>query len=1034
MKYYSVVYRVALLYLLLMRSSIFAQQPAHHFYHLTTVDGLSDNSVNDICQDHEGFLWFATRNGLNRYDGKHFVVFRHSFYDTTSIVNNLILRVIADSADNIWFTTSYSVSCLDRRSGKFLNYYFKKNDGSIVTAPQLFNELAILSNGEVIAFSSLYGFFSIDRSSGKLMPKHFPQMSANIGPERQFLTSAGWVGYKTDTAFYVSADGGEHFQNILEKKSLPPEISMLSLRLASIKGTTCCFATANGDRPTTIITVDTFTKQQHVINMPSTILMAINSYDKNSLWAGFWGTGLTEYNSITGKTISYVHYNKDVNTLSSDLVRMLFTDKDNNLWIATEEGIDYCNPGNDKVYAINSDVAGFEDIRINSVETMNEDSDGKILIGMLDYNVGATSGLIDFDPLTYKHEFLLKDKGIWKILPDKNNNILLSTQTGLYQFNKKSRSLDKNFKYSFPKEVLSFNKGITILQKDKEGNYWFGLWRKGLIKFDPATNRSVYFSTVAGNPDLRLSNDLAASLTEDDNDKIWVINWVNNVIECIDNKTNKIRHIPLTVNGQIFTDRLENIIADHNGHVWIGTAGGGLVRIDIASTEVKLFSESDGLPDENIHDLCLDNQNRLWVYTARGLVWIDTRQSSVHTIDDNILKFGDSYSEQGMLISKEGNMFVSNSGNLFFFNPDDIVLRQQLKAPVLTAIHKMDKIFYTIPSQKEIKILPDEDFVTIDFVTIDMQHGRQINYSYRLKGFDDKWQESGNEGKATFTKLPPGNYELQMRAGFRGTLWDGKYSSVLIKVVPAFYQTWWFRILILLLLLLLLSYFIYYLSTKKLRQKLFLLKQQQQITSLRNRIAGDIHDDIGAGLTKISIQSELAKQNKKALANDYLEVIENINLQSHDLVNSLGEIVWTINPQYDKAESMLAYFRHYIHKFLEGIPLHYYIHFPDVAGEENVHPDIKRNLFLILKEALNNAVKHAHAKELHIFFEINASRYIMRIEDNGKGMNDEHENIFGNGLKGMKNRASQINAVLKITSKQNKGTAVFIEGDFYQAS
>jgi signal transduction histidine kinase/ligand-binding sensor domain-containing protein len=1017
-----------------MRLSIFSQQPALHFYHLTTADGLSDNSVNDICQDHEGFLWFATRNGLNRYDGKDFVAFRHSFYDTTSINNNLILHVIADTADNIWFITSFSVSCLNRQTGKFSNYYYKKNDGSIVTTPQLFTSLSLMHNGEIIAFSPFYGFLSIDKSSGNLIPKHFSQIPAGIDLSRQFITPNGCIGYKTDTALYVSKDGGKYFQNVLQKKSLPDNISFSSLVLTSANGATYCFATSGIDKPVTIITRDTFTKQIHIVATPSTILMAVNNYSENIYWMGFWGSGIKAYNNNTGKIISYAHFNKDENTLSNDLVRTLFTDKDKNLWIATEDGIDYCNPEKDKICTINSDVAGFEDMRINSVETMSEDAHGKILIGLLDYNTGAKSGLISFDPLTYKYEYLLKSNAIWEILPDDNDNILLSTQTGLYQFDQQKRSLNRNFKYTFPKEVLNFNKGITILQKDKKGNYWFGLWRKGLIKFDPATNKSIYFSAETNNPDLQLNNDLVASLTEDDNGKIWVSNWVTNTIECIDNNTNKVTHIPLIINGQIFTDKLENILADHNGYLWIGTIGGGLIRFNTSTKEVKLYSENDGLPDESVNSLCLDKQNRLWVYTATGLVWIDTKKGSVHDIDNNILKFSNSHSEEAMLISKEGNMYISNNRNLFFFNPDDVVLKQPLQTPVLTAIHKMDKTFYTTPLQKEIDIFPGEDFLTIDFVSINIRHGKQINYAYRLKGFDDKWQESGNEGKAMFTKLPPGNYELQMRASFRGMNWDGKYSSVLIKVVPAFYQTWWFRFLIFVLLLLLLSWFIYYLSTKKLRQKLFLLKQQQQITSLRNRIASDIHDDIGAGLTKISIQSELAKQNKKALANDYLEVIENINLQSHDLVNSLGEIVWTINPQYDKAESMLAYFRHYIHKFLEGLPLQYHIYFPDAVTDEDVHPDIKRNLFLILKEALNNAVKHAHANELNIYFEINAHHYIMRIEDNGKGMNDEHENIFGNGLKGMKNRAAQINAVLKIASQQNKGTTVFIEGDLYQPS
>ncbi len=383
------------------------------------------------------------------------------------------------------------------------------------------------------------------------------------------------------------------------------------------------------------------------------------------------------------------------------------------------------------------------------------------------------------------------------------------------------------------------------------------------------------------------------------------------------------------------------------------------------------------------------------------------------------------------MLAKNGYIFIGTTHGFSYFDPDYLLLKEKAGLPIPTLIQKMDHTMYISPFEKELRVFPKEENVSVFFVSPDMMHGHEIDYSYRLKGFEDHWQQSGNDGVAKFSKLPPGKYELQMRASFKGMNWDGKYSTILLTVIPAYYQTWWFLSLVIFLAVLITAWIIYSISTRRLRNKLAILKQQQQVSDLRNRISNDIHDEIGAGLTRISIRSELAKQNTEATQKDYLDVLQTINSQSLELVNSLGEIVWTINPQQDQLESMLAYFRHYVNKFLEGLPLKYAIHFPETGDSMVVPPDIKRNLFLILKEALNNAVKHAQAHHIKIDFELDKLHYTLRITDDGKGLCEDSIHHFGNGMKGMKNRASSIHATLDVTPSPEGGTVVTAMGDFY---
>ncbi|MGH2644576.1 MAG: sensor histidine kinase, partial [Chitinophagaceae bacterium] len=256
---------------------------------------------------------------------------------------------------------------------------------------------------------------------------------------------------------------------------------------------------------------------------------------------------------------------------------------------------------------------------------------------------------------------------------------------------------------------------------------------------------------------------------------------------------------------------------------------------------------------------------------------------------------------------------------------------------------------------------------------------------------------------------------------------------LMITVIPAFYQTKLFKMAVIILVTAALYFLIGYFTRQKYRMRLANLQREQQINNVRNRISQDIHDDIGAGLTRISIQTELLKQNPATDKSDYQKILGIVNKQTQDLIRSLGEIVWTINPSNDYLDNMLAYFRVYIHRFMEGSGLSYEINFSEMENKRSIHPDLKRNLFLILKESLNNVVKHAHAHHVTITFSKQKDdKYMLTIQDDGEGFDVQDTGVFsGNGLHNMRNRAWAINARVIYRSHGGEGTGISVEGALF---
>jgi len=1021
--------------LLLFSSSIlFAQFRDIYFHKLGSADGLSNNAVTSITQDGTGYIWIATLAGLNRYDGNHFVAYRHSFYDSASISSDAIYKIVSDKENKIWAATSNSLSCL-LPDGRFSNYYLRDNSGKIVYKTGLFRQIGILPDGRVLTNSYKPGLLQVDEKHNCLIP--FVPTATTPDGASFTLTDNGWIGYRTENDYLISHDGGKNFFSILNKKNVPPAVPFKSITIANIDNGYCYLYTAL-DQDTAqlaLIKIDLDTK--NVSFIPILInLTGMAIYPDHRFWFGYWTGGLVAYDETTEKQIKQFLPSADrKNTIPSNAIQCMFKDRDNNLWIGTDNGIAYFNPGTGNIHVVNSNIEGFEKINLSSITDLLPDDKGNIIMSMFEYGDSSNHGIAGFNTANNTCKKIITAKAndlsglIWSMLKDKDGNLILNTQIGLFHYDFKSHSFTRSFPYHISSMASQTLKGLSAFYKDNEGNFWYGLWRKGLVKYDPVTEKEDYFSANNSDSSRRLNGNLIESVAEDGKKQIWISTNESSILNCI-KPNGSLSHIPLMINGQALTTILKKIVPDSTGELWIGTSNLGLIRYNPTTNQTRLYGTRDGLPNTTIDNLCFDRKDRLWIYTATGLAWMDPRRENINWLHNELPGFRDNFDPQPMIIGNDGKIYLGNSATLYYFDPDEILSDLKLNAPVLLSITASDKATQLPPETKEIIIQPEEENIRIAFTSINILHSRQINYAFQLKDYDKSWTAT-HDGEAVYNKLPPGTYQFVMAAGIEGAKESRKTTVVTIKALAAYYQTWWFKLIIGAILALLLATAIYYSSTRYLRKKLSTLEKQKEINAVRNRIAQDIHDDIGSGLTKISIQSELAKQHKSLTGDDYEDILSKIHKQSSDLVTNLGEIVWTINPEYDKAESLEAYFRYYIHQYMDGTPVRSQFNFSGPSHDIVVNPDIKRNLFLMLKESLNNIVKHANATEAAIDFTVKNNHYQMMIKDNGVGMDLSKNKPFGNGIANLEKRAGQIQAHIQINSKKGQGAEILVKGRFY---
>jgi signal transduction histidine kinase len=460
----------------------------------------------------------------------------------------------------------------------------------------------------------------------------------------------------------------------------------------------------------------------------------------------------------------------------------------------------------------------------------------------------------------------------------------------------------------------------------------------------------------------------------------------------------------------------------NTGWLWV-CSGKGLIHFNPQLNKSIVWDEKNGLSNSYVYGSLEDEKNNLWISTNGGLCYLNASTNHI-----------DNYTFQDGLQSNEFNTqaFYKSSTNNFYFGgirgfnwfKSSFINRQQFKpAAAITGFEINDSIFKKDSNyifNRKVTVPYNRNYFNFHFAALEYTRPQANRVKYMLQGWDAGWIVSENR-PVRYANLPPGKYTLRLKVSNSAGVWSDEEKVFLWIKAPLWKQPW-FIVIIAFLLLMGIIYFTWLLSQVKAKRKLQLLEKQIAVQAERNRISADMHDEIGSGITHIALLSELVQAQRKS-EYEIVKDLQTISVSARNLVQTMGEIIWALNPQNDTLENLLAYIREHSQQYFEPFKMQLSILFPDEVPLVKLTNEQRRNLYLVTKELLHNAMKHSAATNVELQIVFNKNRCSFTVADNGIGMDVNNVKPHRNGISNLKKRMADIGGSIEWLPA-NQGTLV----------
>jgi signal transduction histidine kinase len=465
---------------------------------------------------------------------------------------------------------------------------------------------------------------------------------------------------------------------------------------------------------------------------------------------------------------------------------------------------------------------------------------------------------------------------------------------------------------------------------------------------------------------------------------------------------------------QTFTKELSllgprSIAIDKNRHIWIGTREKGLYCFAYQNNQLQLLrhlTTKDGLTENFISYLYCDARNIIWACTPAGLDKLDQRDNNIHienlTLSNNI--FQNTIEVQA---TASGEYWVLTQGGMLRFTEKNKNVTSYKPGIEFRQVKAGEK---NIINTKNLELDYEHNNLTFQLAAPTYIDEKLTRFSYLLEGSGKNyWSAASKESEINFINLSPGDYTLKVKASFLNGKYPETESAFSFVIHPPWWETWWFRILSGIILLSFVFLLVRFYYRKRIEVQQTIMERQQAIVNERTRIATDMHDDLGAGLSSIRFISERIKRN--SFSEVTRQDIEKLEFTTGELMDKMNEIIWATNEKNDTVEDLVFYIRSYAKAYAEDNDLNCFIHIPDELPGLFVSGEVRRNIFLVVKESLHNIVKHANASSIDMDIRVGTKLYI-HIKDDGTGIHPTESRRGGNGLHNMKKRMLDIGGSL----------------------
>jgi signal transduction histidine kinase len=682
-------------------------------------------------------------------------------------------------------------------------------------------------------------------------------------------------------------------------------------------------------------------------------------------------------------------------------VLKLYTDRHNMLWIATNAG----------VYMYDPSVQFFSThLLTNGIPYTTQG------VSLLSHPEGYWMGGENFNSLVFcdlqhnikkNYSALLHDHvAVLNIMQDLQGRLWLSTNKGIYISDAAVTKFMHWSEQSAGTERLPRD-FVNSVFHTSDSSVWIFPWRMGIWKM----NQQQRFEPLQSRKhDTLLQNSNIARAVEDTLGHIWLADY-DHGFHRYDKETGEVTTL---IRDVCFS----NIYLLHN-KIWLASSH-ALIETDIRNSSMRFYPFPEG-KDKFTFNFIPDQHHGMWIATKTGLLYFNIQSKSYRcfTVSDGLYS---NYLDVSFAQLSNGKIMMAGSTFVTTFDPEKLNATDPAPALLLTEI-RSNKHFIKI-SDHNFQTPWNENSLNFSWAFLNYKNPLGNEYFYKMDGVDADWISAGNSGKAFYNNLQPGSYTFHYKARSSDYRLESE-QTISFRVKPPYWQTWWFRIMMLLCTGFIFYRFIRYISQKNLKEKIMLLEKKQAIERERNRISRDMHDELGSGLTKIAILSEVMKK----APDERNAVIDKISDTARSLVGNLDEMVWSLNPHNDTLQQLIAYVSEHGVQFFENTEIDFDQVIPDEIPQHILQEEKRRALFLCIKEFFNNTLKHSKARRVMITWSFTDQYFYCILTDDGIGFDIHNADKSRSGLRNMESRMREIKAGFELHS-DDAGTMLRIEWPF----
>jgi signal transduction histidine kinase/ligand-binding sensor domain-containing protein len=1033
-------------------SALMAQpEPLPRFRVLSVEQGLSQSAVSSIVQDNRGFLWFGTQDGLNRYDGHAYRVYRRTPGDTTSPSDNTITCLVVDRSGDLWFGTyAGGVHRLDHSTQKCERHMAIADDSTTVSGNSIMC-LAVDSTGAVWAGTWARGLSRFDpvaRTWQRFRHSAADPHSLANDYVMTLLCDAGnrlwigtWGGVDRRDSHIAETPGIALAQNRFTHIAPVPVQGRI---IVDLRITSSCtdgrdtfwFGTFEGGILACSGEAGHVERlrdgQGRIPQFPSNRIRSLFWDPTGTLWIGTQDAGIILFHPRSGDVSALER--GDRSELSSNTILALYRDRTGGIWVGTDGGgVNHYDPFRFKFLHVRHVPGDDRSLSSAQVRAVCEDAPGRVWVGLLGTGVDCVdieSGEIRHYRHTSGSHPVLSSDGVLTMVNDRHGRLWIGTDgSGIDRFDPVRGSV-KNVRIARDSPEAIGPDYLMVLLEARDGSIWAGTMGGGLAHLDENGKTLGRWVNRAGGGLGQLSGNHIYALLEDRAGRIWVGTWGAG-ISVLDPRTGSVhtyRNMPSDPRS-LSHNTVLSFFQDARGTMWIGTAGGGLDACDSISEGFDHWTEQQGLPNDVVYGVLSDDSGGLWLSTNRGVCRFDTaaRTFTTYDLSDGLqsLEFNQGAYHRGA----SGRFYFGGINGLSVFRPDRLA-RDTVPPPVLiTQCRVFDDPFPLPFDNKPLILTYAQNFFSFEFAALDFTNPDKNAYRYILEGFDQEWISSGTRNYASYTNLPAGAYTFKVQGSNGDGVWNRAGAVLPIRVTPAFWETLWFRTLVFGLLLGI--GFAYYLGRmrrlereKTLQTTLSRTLNEFQETE-RRRIAGELHDSLGQNL--LTIQNAVSRLGGTASTDS-----ENLRRETGELtdivqqtIEDVREISADLHPHMLDRLGLTTTIEATVRKCAKSAGMRIEAHVEDV--DRIFSPVEEINLFRIVQEALNNVVKHSGASECTVTIRKTPPVCEIRVEDDGCGFTVAPDGTAASGQSGfgmisMAERVRLLNGHMTITSAPGNGT------------